>query len=91
MRDEMRRQSEDVTRVYDDIDRRVAETGMDGIVGLLTLSRHVEAALDAVGAVELEATVVELRSLLDRLVRIDAELSRVRALKLELADDDETV
>lgn len=91
MQDEMRRKSEDVTRVYEEIDRRVTETGMDGIVGLLTVSRHVEAALDAVGAAELAATVTELRSLLDRLVEVDTELRRVRALKLELADDDDTV
>lgn len=91
MRDEMRRQSEEVTRVYDELDRRVAETGMDGVVGLLTVSRHVEAALATVGASELAGTVAELRSLVDRLVHIDAELRRARALKAELADDEETL
>ena len=89
MLDELRRQSDEVTRLYEELDRRVAETGMDGIVGLLTLTHHVEAALDAVSSTELAIARTELRALLERLVRIDAELHRLRALKAELAADDE--
>lgn len=90
MVDELRRQSEDVTRLYEEIDQRIGETGMDGIVGLLTVTRHVEAALGAVSSDELAAAVTELRSLVERLVRIDAELRAARTVKSEISDDSET-
>jgi hypothetical protein len=87
--EEMREQADNVTRYYDEIDRRVGATGMDGIVGLLTISQHVESALAVVASSDLDEVVAELRSLLERLVRVDAQLSRLRALKTNLAHDDE--
>jgi len=84
MRDELRRLSEDVTRYYDEVDRQIAHTGMEGLADLLTLSHHLETALGVVGAPALDRTVLELRALLERLIEMDAELRRVRALKLKL-------
>jgi hypothetical protein len=89
MRDEMRRQTEDIIRYYGEIDRRLAHTGVDGVVGLLELSHQVESALDAVAAQELEWMLSEVRGLLDRLVRMDSQLQALRALKLTLTDDGE--
>jgi hypothetical protein len=86
MVEEMRRQTEDLIRYYGELDRRVAHTGMEGITGLLEVSQHVQTALDAVSAQELEWMVAEVRSLLDRLVRMDAQLGELRALKLLLAE-----
>ena len=88
MPDEMRRQTEDVIRYYGELDRRVANTGMDGIAGLLVVSQHVETALSVVAPQELEWMMRELRSLLERLVRMDSQLQELRALKMVLADED---
>ena len=87
MRDEMRRQTEDLIRYYGEIDRRVAYTGVDGVAGLLELSQQVEAALGAVASQELEWMLSEVRGLLDRLVRMDSQLQALRALKATLTDD----
>lgn len=84
----MRRQTEDVIRYYGELDRRVANTGMDGIAGLLTVSQHVETALSVVAPQELEWMMRELRMLLERLVRMDSQLQALRALKMVLADED---
>ncbi|MCC6766914.1 MAG: hypothetical protein IT293_19835 [Deltaproteobacteria bacterium] len=88
MGDELRRWAEDVLRYYGDLDRRVATTGLDGIVGLLTVSQHVASALQVFEPQELDRPVRELRSLLERLVRIDSELRRVRALKARIGGDE---
>ena len=84
----MRRQTEDVIRYYGELDRRVANTGMDGIAGLLTVSEQVETALSVVAPQELAWMMRELRTLLDRLVRMDSQLQELRALKTVLADED---
>jgi 3-methyladenine DNA glycosylase/8-oxoguanine DNA glycosylase len=85
MVDQMRRQTEDVIRYYGEVDRRVTTTGMDGIAGLLIVSQQVEAALGAVGSQELEWLMREVRTLLERLVRLDSQLQQLRALKTFLA------
>jgi hypothetical protein len=87
MVDQMRRQTEDVIRYYGELDRRVANAGMDGLAGLVIVAQHVEAALGVVASQELEWTVRELRALVERLVRIDSQLQRLRALKIALAAD----
>lgn len=87
MAEELRRQTEDVIRRYGELDRRVTSTGMDGIVGLLMTSQHVEAALRTVASQELEWMVREIRALLERLVRMSSQLQHLRALKVLLAAD----
>ena len=87
MVEQMRRQTEDLIRYYGEIDRRVAHTGMEGIAGLLEVSQQVEAALSVVASQELDWVVSELHTLLERLVRMDTQLQRLRALKLALASE----
>ncbi|MEO6026336.1 MAG: hypothetical protein ABIR79_05670 [Candidatus Binatia bacterium] len=86
---EMRRQAEAIIRSYGEIDRHVAEVGIDGIDGLMELSKVMEAAVGVVSFLELERVVGEIRSLLERLVRMDSELEQLRVLKLVMASDDE--
>ncbi len=57
------------------------------MVGLLTMSRQLESAIAVIGSQEIEWVVSEVRRLLDELVQIDAQLERVRQLKIALADD----
>ena len=83
----MRRQTEDIIRYYGEIDRRIASTGTDGVAGLLTMSRQLESAIAAVGSQEIEWVVSEVRRLLDQLVQIDAQLERLRQLKIAIGDD----
>ena len=87
MVEDMRRQTEDIIRYYGEIDRRVAHTGLDGITGLLEMSRHVESALGVVATQELEWMMSEVRGLLERLVRMDSQLQALRALKTSFGSD----
>ena len=89
MVEDMRRQTEDIIRYYGEIDRRVAHTGLDGITGLLAMSHQIESALGVVASQELEWMMSEVRSLLDRLVRMDSRLQELRALKASFGDDGE--
>ncbi len=84
MFDQMRRQTEDVVRYYGELNRRFAGSGVDGIPRLLELSQQIEAAMNAVGAQELEWLGTEIKQLLDRLVQMDAQLQRLRDLKAAL-------
>jgi len=45
MLDQMRRQTEDIVRYYGELNRRIANAGMDGIPKLLELSTQLEMAL----------------------------------------------
>ncbi len=90
MIERIRRQTDDIVRCYGELDRRVASTGMEGIAGLLIVSQHVEAALALVSSRELDGMVREVRAVVERLVRIDSELQRIRTLKTLLATDDAT-
>ena len=90
MVEQLRRQTEDIIRYYGEISRRVASTGMEGIPGLLELSQQVETAVSVVASQEIDWVVGELRNLLERLVRMDSQLQRLRALKTELAGDAES-
>ncbi len=84
---DQRRPAAEVLEYYGALDRRVATTGMDGIVGLLTVSQHVASALQIIEPRELDWAVREVRGLVERLVRIDSELRQVRALKTQLGGE----
>jgi 3-methyladenine DNA glycosylase/8-oxoguanine DNA glycosylase len=90
MVEQMRHQTEDIVRYYGEINRRIANTGIAGIPGLLELSQQVETAVAVVASQEIDWVVSELRNLLERLVRMDAQLQRLRELKTILADDAES-
>ena len=90
MVEQMRRQTEDIIRYYGEIDRRVANAGMEGLVGLIEVSQRMEAAISVVASQELDWVVSELRTLLERLVRMDSQLQGLRALKVVLASNAET-
>jgi len=84
MLDQMRRQTEDIVRYYGELNRRIANTGMDGIPKLLELSTQLEMALSEIGAHELQWVADEIKRLLDELVRMDSQLQRLRELKMLL-------
>ena len=82
MLDQMRRQTEDIVRYYGELNRRIANAGMDGIPKLLEVSTQLELALGEIGAHELTWVADEIKRLLDELVRMDSQLQRLRELKM---------
>ena len=89
MLDQMRRQTEDIVRYYGELSRRVSGNGMDGIPHLLELAKQLETALSDVGAQELNWIGAEIKQLLDQLVHMDAQLQRLRELKMVLSQQPE--
>ena len=85
MLDQMRRQTEDIVRYYGELSRRVSGNGMDGIPHLLELAKQLETALADVGTQELNWIGAEIKQLLDQLVHMDAQLQRLRELKMVLS------
>jgi hypothetical protein len=88
MLEQMRRHTEDIIRYYGELSRRVSGTGVDGIPQLLELAKQVETAVADVGAEELTWIGTEIKQLLDQLVRMDAQLERLRELKVLLTQPD---
>jgi hypothetical protein len=84
MLDQMRRQTEDIIRYYGELNRRIANSGMEGIGHLLAVSKQVEIAVAEVAPQELEWIGSEIKRLLDRLVQMDTQLQRLRELKAVL-------
>lgn len=85
MLEQMRRHTEDIIRYYGELSRRVTGSGVDGIPQLLELAKQLETAVADVGAEELTWIGTEIKQLLDQLVRMDAQLERLRELKMLLA------
>lgn len=81
MLEEMRRQTEDLVRYYGEINRRVSDVGLEGVPGLLEVTRQVEMALAQVASQELEWMVSEVRRLLEQLVHMNAQVQRLWELK----------
>lgn len=89
MLEKMRRHTEDIIRYYGELSRRVATTGVEGIPHLLELAKQIETAMADVGAEELDWVGTEIKQLLDQLVQMDAELQRLRELKMVLLQQPE--
>ena len=90
MLDEMRRQTEDIIRYYGELNRRISANGVEGIPHLLELAKQIETAIADVGTQELSWISTEIKQLLDQLVRIDAQLQRLRELKMVLGQQPES-
>jgi hypothetical protein len=82
MPDRMRRQTEDIIRYYGELNRRVANAGMESLTRLLEVHRQLEMAVAEVGSEELDWVSDEMKRLLDELVQMDAKLQKLRELKM---------
>lgn len=89
MLDQMRRQTEDIIRYYGELNRRISGSGMEGIPHLLELAKQIETAIADVGTQELSWVGAEIKQLLDQLVHMDAQLQRLRELKIVLGQQPE--
>jgi ubiquinone biosynthesis protein UbiJ len=81
MPDPLRRQTEDIIRYYGELNRRVAQAGMESIPRLLEVEKQLEMTVAEIAPQELAWATDEIRRLLDELVRMDSQLQRLRDLK----------
>jgi hypothetical protein len=86
----MRRQTEDIVRYYGELGRRISGNGVQSVSQLLELAKQVETAVADVGSEELVWVGAEIKRLLDELVHMDAQLQRLRELKLALGQQPES-
>ncbi len=89
MLERMRRQTEDIVRYYGELGRRISGSGVQSVSQLLELAKQVEGAVADVGSEELVWVGAEIKRLLDELVHMDAQLQRLRELKLALGQEPE--
>src|SRR5438094_781031 len=90
MLEQLRRQTEDIIRYYGELSRRISGNGLEGIPQLLELANQIETAVGDVGTQELTWVGTEIKQLLDELVHIDAQLQRLRELKVVLGEQPES-
>ena len=81
MLEEILRQAEAILRFSEDVQRRMAEVGVDGIGGVLNLYGQLRGAMDRVTHSELETTSSDIDRLVDTMARLRDELDRLKALK----------
>jgi len=81
MSEEVRKQASDAIRYYAELNRRVSGSGVDGITGLLDLFDKLRVVLAEVSVEELEWALGEIKRLLDGMIQIDSELSRLQAIQ----------
>jgi hypothetical protein len=81
MPDHLRRQTEDIIRYYGELNRRVANAGMESIPRLLEVHKQLEMAVSEVASQELNWVSDEMRRLLGELVQMNGKLQRLRELK----------
>ena len=84
MLEEMLRQAEGILRFAEDVHRRMAEVGVDGIGGVFTLYETLRAAMDTFAPGELDASAAEVARLVETLQRFRDELQRMRVVKTAL-------
>lgn len=82
--EEMVRQTDQLINFTREINRRISESGISGVDGLVALYDQLRAALGKVNQNELEWAQGEVNRVLDSLKRLSEELSHLAALKAAL-------
>ena len=84
MMEEMVRQTDQLINFTREINRRIGESGISGVEGLVTLYDQLRNALAKVNAQELEWAQGEVVRVLESLKRLSDELKHLAALKSTL-------
>ncbi len=66
-----RREADELVRLYGELVRRLANRGIRGVDELVALHEQLRAALDTIAAQEIDAALLQIRTLLDRLNLIE--------------------
>ena len=82
--EEMVRQTDQLINFTREINRRIAESGITGVEGLVALYDQLRSALGKVSAQELEWAQGEVTRVLESLKRLSDELTHLAALKAAL-------
>jgi hypothetical protein len=82
--EEMVRQTDQIINFTREINRRISESGLAGVEGLVAVYDQLRNALAKVSAQELEWAQGEVTRVLDSLKRLSEELNHLAALKAAL-------
>ncbi len=82
--EEMLRQTDQIINFTREVNRRIAESGISGVEGLVGLYDQLRGALAKVSGQELEWAQVEVTRVLEQLKRLSDELGHLAALKAAL-------
>jgi thiamine phosphate synthase YjbQ (UPF0047 family) len=82
--DEMVRQTDQIINFTREINRRMTESGVQGVEGLVGLYEQLRTALAKVSAQEIEWAQTEVARVLERLRKLSDELGHLAALKAAL-------
>jgi hypothetical protein len=82
--DEMVRQTDQLISFTREINRRIGESGISGVEGLVAVYDQLRNALAKVSTQEIEWAQGEVHRLLDSLKRLSDELTHLAALKSAL-------
>lgn len=82
--EEMVRQTDQLINFTREINRRISESGISGVEGLVALYDQLRAALGKVSQNELEWAQGEVNRVLESLKRLSEELRHLSALKAAL-------
>jgi hypothetical protein len=82
--EEMLRQTDQIINFTREVNRRIAESGISGVEGLVGLYDQLRGALAKVSGQELEWAQVEVTRVLEQLKRLSDELGHLSALKAAL-------
>ena len=82
--EEMLRQTDQIINFTRDINRRIAESGVSGVEGLVTLYDQLRGALGKVSHKEIQWAQDEVTRVIDRLRHLSDELKHLAALKSAL-------
>jgi hypothetical protein len=82
--EEMVRQTDQLINFTREINRRIAESGVTGVDGLVALYDQLRNALAKVSTQELDWAQGEVNRVLDSLKRLSEELAHLAALKAAL-------
>jgi hypothetical protein len=82
--EEMLRQTDQIISFTREVNRRIAESGLTGIEGLVAAYDQLRAALAKVSPQELEWAQGEVTRVLESLKRLSEELTHLAALKSAL-------
>jgi len=82
--DEMVRQTDQIINFTREINRRIGESGISGVEGLVGLYDQLRGALAKVSMQEIEWAQGEVTRVLESLKRLSSELGHLAALKAAL-------
>ncbi len=88
MANDLQRDADELWRYYSELGRRIAQTGVRDVPDVLALYEQLRRALEAVTRQEIVWALEQAETLMERLLRLDADLAALRALKTALERTD---